>query len=191
MQSIFGEFSLGGHMRKQRYMPYFFDFKYEKRTYKHIGKDYGDRRTADRGLIRNFLRWYRKRIYNRKEVKYKFCNTYEEWKLYLFERKFCNTYDKQNMIKFLNVQKRFYEKMFESIKTVIIPIYIAFYSVGIAAMDKISAGMEVTESEAGELIFFGMIFMTLFIVIISSNWIFQHKNDIHFYQDYIDCLNNK
>lgn len=178
-------------MRKQRYMPYFFDFNYEKRTYKHIGKDYGDRRTADRGLIRNFLRWYRKRIYNRKELKYKFCNTYEEWKLYLFERKFCNTYDKQNMIKFLNVQKRFYEKMFESIKTVIIPIYIALYSVGIAAMDKISAGMEVTESEAGELMFFSMIFMTLFIVIISSNWIFQHKGDIHFYQDYIDCLNNK
>lgn len=139
---------LGGHMRKQRYTPYFFDIKYEKRTYKHIGKDYGDRKTADRGLIKNFLRWYRKRIYNRKELKYKFCNTYEEWKHYLLERKFCNISDKQNMIKFLNKQKMFCEKLFESIKTVIIPIYIALYSVGIAAMDKISEEMETTESEA-------------------------------------------
>lgn len=174
---------LGGHMRKQRYTPYFFDIQYEKRTYKHIGKDYGDCRTANRGLIRNFLRWYRKRIYNRKELKYKFCNTYEEWKLYLFEKKFCNTYDKQNMIKFLNVQKRFYEKIFEAVKTVIIPIYIALYSVGIAAMDKFSAEIEATESEVREINLFCMIFMTVFIVIISSNWIFQHKSDIYFYQD--------
>ncbi len=95
------------------------------------------------------------------------------------------------MIKFLNKQKMFCEKMFDSIKTVIIPIYIALYSVGIAAMDKISVEMETTESEARESIFFCMIFMTLFIAIISSYWIFQHKSDIHFYEDYIDCLNNK
>lgn len=174
-------------MRKQRYTPYFFDIKYEKRTYKHIGKDYGDRRTADRGLIRNFLRWYRKRIYNRKELKYRFCNTYEEWRLYLFERKFCNVCDKQNMIKFLNKQKRVYEKMFDSIKTVIIPIYIVLYSIGIAAMDKISAEMEATE----EAKIFCMIFMTLFIVSISSYCIFLFKSDIYFYEDYIDCLDNE
>lgn len=174
-------------MRKQRYTPYFFDIKYEKRKYKHIGKDYGDRRTADRGLIRNFLRWYRKRIYNRKELKYRFCNTYEEWRLYLFERKFCNVCDKQNMIKFLNKQKRVYEKMFDSIKTVIIPIYIALYSIGIAAMDKISAEMEATE----EAKIFCMIFMTLFIVSISSYCIFLFKSDIYFYEDYIDCLDNE
>lgn len=33
----------------------------------------------------------------------------------MFERKFCNVCDKQNMIKFLNKQKRVYEKMFDSI----------------------------------------------------------------------------
>lgn len=182
---------LGGHMRKQQYMPYFFDIKYEKRTYKHIGKDYGDRRTADRGLIRNFLRWHRKRIYNRKELKYKFCNTYVEWKHYLLERKFCNTYDKQNMVKFLNDRKRSYEKMFESIKTIIIPIYIALYSGMIAIMNKFSTEMEVTESESRELMFICVIFMTLFILTISFYWIFQHKSNIYFYEDCIDCLNNE
>ena len=95
------------------------------------------------------------------------------------------------MIKFLNKQKRVYEEVFDSIKTVIIPIYIALYSVGIAAMDKISEEMEAAESEAREAIVFCMIFMTLFIVSISSYWIFQHKSDIHFYEDYIDCLDNE
>lgn len=175
-------------MRKQRYTPYFFDIKYEKRTYKHIGQDYGDRRTADKGWIRNFLRWYRKRLYNTKESKYKFCNTYEEWRLYLFERRFCNTYDKQNIIKFLNKQKRTNEKIFESIKTIIIPIYIALYSGTITIMDKFSVEMEVAESGSKELISLCMIIMTLFIISVSFYWIFQHKNDIYFYEDYIDCL---
>lgn len=178
-------------MRKQRYTPYFIDIKYEKRTYKHIGLDYGDHRTADKGWIRNFLRWYRKKLYNRKELKYKFCNTYEEWKLYLLEKKFCNTYDKQNIIKFLNDRKRSYEKMFDSIKTVIIPIYIALYSGMIAIMDKFSTEMEATESESRELMFICVISMTLFILTISFYWIFQHKSDIYFYEDYIDCLNNE
>lgn len=105
----------------------------------------------------------------------------------MFERKFCNVCDKQNMIKFLNKQKRVYEKMFDSIKTVIIPIYIVLYSIGIAAMDKISAEMEATE----EAKIFCMIFMTLFIVSISSYCIFLFKSDIYFYEDYIDCLDNE
>ena len=29
-------------MRRQQYIPYFFDYKYERRTYKYIGRDYGD-----------------------------------------------------------------------------------------------------------------------------------------------------
>ena len=58
-------------------------------------------------------------------------------------------------------------------------------------MDKISEEMEAAESEAREAIVFCMIFMTLFIVSISSYWIFQHKSDIHFYEDYIDCLDNE
>ncbi len=58
-------------------------------------------------------------------------------------------------------------------------------------MDKISEEMGTAESEAREAITFYMIFMTLFIAGISSYWIFQHKSDIHFYEDYIDCLDNE
>ena len=167
-------------MRKQRYTPYFFDFKYEKRTYEHIGKDYGNRRTADRGWICNFLRWYRKRIYNRKESKYKFCNTYEEWRSYLLEREFGNAYDKQNMIRFLCKRKKNSEKLFEAIKTIIIPIYIS-----------LNSGMiEATEAESIKSMFLCMIFILL-IIIVSFYFIFTLKNRIYFYTDYIDCLNNE
>lgn len=175
-------------MRKYRYMPYFFDIKYEIRTYKHIGKDYGDRRIADRGLIRNFLRWYRKRIYNRKELKYKFCNTYEEWKLYLFERKFCTTYDKQNMIKYLNDRKRTCEKIFESIKTIIIPLYITIYSGAIALMDKFWSEAEVSESMSRKSMSVYLVLLLLFIIGVSFYWIVKNKDDISFYKDYMDCM---
>lgn len=179
---------LGGHMRKQRYTPYFFDIKYEKRTYKHIGKDYGDRKTADKGLIRNFLRWNRKHIYNRKELKYKFCDTYEDWKLYLLDRKFCNNYDKQNMIKFLNKQKRSCGKIFESVKTIIIPLYITIYSGAIALMDKFWSETEALESMPRKSMSVYLILLLLFIIGVSFYWIVKNKDDISFYKDYMDCM---
>lgn len=178
-------------MRKQRYTPYFLDFNYERRTYNHIGQDYGNRRSANKGWLGNFFRWYRKRIYNRKESKYKFCDTYEEWRSYLLEREFGNAYDKQNMIRFLCQHKRTCEKLFESIKTIMIPIYIALYSGVITIMNKFSTEMEAAEAGFGNLMLLCAIFMTLFIIILSTGWIFHYKNNIYFYTDYIDCLNNE
>ena len=179
-------------MRKQRYTPYFFDSKYEKRTYTHIGQDYGDRRTADRGCIRNFLRWYRKRIYNRKESKYKFCNTYEEWKLYLFEKKFCTTYDKQNMIKFLNEQKQINEIVYDSVKAVIIPLYIALYSLVLTLISNTIVEENKTLSFAnkqnGSI---SIIIITLIVVPISIRLMYKYKKNIYFYQDYMDGLSDK
>lgn len=178
-------------MRKQRYTPYFLDFNYERRTYNHIGKDYGNRRSANKGWLGNFFRWYRKRIYNRKESKYKFCDTYEEWKLYLAEREFGNVYNKKNVIRLLCKRKRNFEKLYEAIKTIIIPIYIALYSALIAIMNKFSTEKEAAEARSGDLMLLYTIFLTLFIIIISTGWIFHYKNNIYFYTDYIDCLNNE
>ena len=40
----------------RKYMPYGFDENYEYKTYRNIGKDYGDSRTADAGHIENIKR---------------------------------------------------------------------------------------------------------------------------------------
>lgn len=54
---------------KTKYKPYGFDEKYEFRTYKNIGRDYGDRKIADMGLVGNIKRFFRKKM-NRKQKKY-------------------------------------------------------------------------------------------------------------------------
>ncbi len=46
---------------KTKYKPYGFDEKYEFRTYKNIGRDYGDRKIADMGLVGNIKRFFRKK----------------------------------------------------------------------------------------------------------------------------------
>lgn len=178
-------------MRKQQYIPYFFNYKYERRTYKYIGRDYGDHIIVDKGWIRNLSRWYRKRIYNRKESKYKFCNTYEEWRRYLLEKQFYNACVKQNMIKYLNRQKRVLEIIFESIKTIIIPIYIAIYSGAIALMDNVFQEKESSASEHMMFMAVCMMMLTLLIICVSSYWIHKNRDDFCFYEDYIDYQKNE
>lgn len=121
-------------------------------------------------------------------MKYKFCNIYEEWRLHLLERQFHNAYDNQNVIKYLNRQKRILEIVFESIKTVIIPIYIAIYSGAIALMDKVLPEAEISASEHRILIAVSRIVLTLFIIFVSGYWIYKNRTDIHFYEDFIECL---
>lgn len=163
-------------MQKQKYMPYFFDYKYEKRTYKYIGKDYGDRITYNKSWNRNFTRWYRKCIYNRKESKYKRCNTYNEWKLYILKRQFNSECEKENMKRYLIRKKQDAETIFEISKTLFVPFYISMFSI-------------VVGSEAEEPIFW-IIISTFFIIFFCTYLIFSSKKNVDFYKDYVECLEN-
>ena len=94
-------------MKRIKYKPYNFDSDYEHRTYKYIGHDYGDAKTANKGLIKNVLRWLRRNFLNKGEGCYKFCNTYGEWRQYVKKKFFCNHSENGiNMFKFLNIKKR-------------------------------------------------------------------------------------
>lgn len=53
----------------RKYMPYGFDENYEYKTYRNIGKDYGDSRTANAGHIENIKRYFRKKV-NKKQKYY-------------------------------------------------------------------------------------------------------------------------
>lgn len=44
----------------RKYMPYGFDENYEYKTYRNIGKDYGDSRTANAGHIENIKKVFSK-----------------------------------------------------------------------------------------------------------------------------------
>lgn len=164
-------------MKKQKYKPYFFDYKYEWRTYKYIGRDYGDSVTANKGLSGNFMRWFRKRIYNRRESKYKICNTYEEWECYV-KSKLPMKIDYKNYMHWLIEQKQSADIELETVKAILIPIYIALLSMK-------------------EVFFFnrtpdlGAILIFIIVVIIFSVYIlWKEKEILDFWNDLIKIVNS-
>lgn len=122
-----GYIDVGNDMKKQKYKLYSFDFEYEIKTYKHVGVDYGDSVIANKGWIRNFARWFRKHIYNRKDSKYKICNKYEDWEVYVKSKLPMET-DHKNYLHWLIEQRRYAEIKIETAKAVLIPFYIVFLS---------------------------------------------------------------
>lgn len=163
-------------MQKQKYMPYFFNYKYERRTYKYIGKDYGNHIIANKGYVRNITRWFRKQLYNKNESKYKFCNTYEDWKRYLLEMPIYSGTDRENAIRYLNNHKRLCEMGLDLIKILLIPIYIAIFSVFMSLAD-------------GQSVILIML-LPLVIILASAYLIYKETSDACFYSDYIKCLEN-
>ena len=76
-------------MTKNRYYPYNIDLEKELRTYKNIGNDYGNYKTADKGWILNVYRYLRKKR-NKNNKNYFSCNTYSEWKDYILDKVKCS-----------------------------------------------------------------------------------------------------
>lgn len=163
--------------KREKYKPYGLDLVYEWKTYKHIGLDYGNRKTANKGMIRNISRFLR-RITNKNEKKYAFCNTYSEWKTHvkniLPQKKYCN-YD--DMLKWLEDVRNSAESYLDAIKSVLIPFYVAFFS-----MYEIF----ITDKETNKT---GAMIIILVIVVFASTVIlYGAMNKAQFYKDFFDVV---
>lgn len=112
-------------MKSKYFNAYGLDFEYEFETYKHVGKDYGNCKNANKGLILNITRFFRKHVTNKKEHKYKFCNTYSEWEEQVQKVLLHNVCNNEDMLHFLYQKKRDAKVFLEGIKVILIPIYIA------------------------------------------------------------------
>lgn len=110
---------------KNKYKPYMIDIKYEFKTYQHVGKEYGNSKSADLGCVFNFRRFIRK-TWNRKQNKYKFCNTFSDWKEHITSVLNKNILNYDDMIHWLIYERNFAKQYLESIKAILIPIYISF-----------------------------------------------------------------
>lgn len=164
-------------MKKQKYQPYFLNYKYERRTYRHIGRDYGDSITADKGWIRNFTRWFRKHIYNKSEKKYKFCNTYEEWECYV-KNKLPMKIDYKNYMHWLIDQNRLADIELETVKAILIPVYIALLSM------KDFLAIE-GSSSLGTMIIFIIVIVGISVYILCIE-----KENLDFWKDWIVIVNS-
>ncbi len=178
-------------MKKTNYMPYNINLKYEWETYKHIGKDYGNSRIANIGMRANFLRYVR-RITNRDEKNYKFCNKYSEWEehvRYILNRKINNYND---MIHWIVKKQRISQYILTILKAIVIPIYIAIFSLS----DTLGAN-EIYEEF---LIYYGMqaahmartmtyLLIVVLISIIAITLLDNELLKVDFYKDLIDIAN--
>ena len=162
-------------MKKQKYKPYFFDYKYELKTYKYIGIDYGNSVIANKGWIRNFTRWFRKQIYNKADSKYKICNTYEDWEIYVKSKLPIKT-DYKNFLHWLIMQKRLAESDLETVKAILIPIYIALLS------------MKEVFLKEKTLDLVTVLILIIVIAIISVCILYKEKENLDFWNDWIEIV---
>lgn len=159
-------------MKNNYFKPYGMNIEYELKTYKYVGRDYGELKTANRGWFSNFTRFLRKKV-NKKQNRYCACNTYSEWKLHvkgILKKEILNYND---FLHWLYQQKRNAEIFLDSVKTILIPLYVAM----------ISVSNLFPEGEAGET----SILIAIFIVaLFSAIYLSKAEEKVQFYNDFIE-----
>lgn len=161
---------------KNKYKPYMIDIKYEFKTYQHVGKDYGNSKSADLGCLFNFRRFVRK-TWNRKQNKYKFCNTFSDWKEHITSVLNKNIVNYDDMIHWLIYERNFAKQYLESIKAILIPIYIAFIGVFSLFLNEEDNPLCV------------LISIMLLIIAISVHVLHDATEKVDFFEDCIQIAN--
>ncbi len=165
-----------GLKKKEHFKPYGLDLKYEFNTYRQVGRNYGDRKTAHMGLFLNFMRWRRKRK-NRREGKYKFCNTYSDWERHVQEILPMHIQNYEDMLHYLLERKSGAEEYLEIVKILLIPIYLS-----LVAFYQIFLGDEIL---ASKYVVFHIVLFLLIILLSSMVALCGAKMKVNFYHDFL------
>lgn len=153
------------------YVPYNFDGRYEIKTYSNVGKDYGDSKTANKGFLFNFFRFYRK-VKNNDELQYKRCDTYSDWKSYI-EGKYEDVKN-VDFHKYLYMRRRQAKQSAELIKAIVVPVEVAILSL----VFKENTNIDIWVVSAA----------ALFLCIFLSYEISNYNEEENFYEDCINVL---
>ncbi|MCH5250681.1 MAG: hypothetical protein J1E98_12140 [Lachnospiraceae bacterium] len=160
-----------------RFKPYDIDIKYEQRTYKYVGKDYGSSRNAYLGLINQVMRFYRK-MRNRKQNKYAICHTYTEWENHVKMVVKKDIINGKDLIHWLYRKRNVEKQILEAVKMIVIPLYLAvlttshFYNIE-------SRPIDISSSVGGLFIVIVMVFGICF------DFLHDACEKVNFYNDFI------
>lgn len=152
------------------------DLEYEFRTYMYIGKDYDNWKELDKRFIFNMMRCFRKCISNRKQQRYKYCDTYSEWKEHVKEILPTEINNDNDLLHWLIAKKRGEEIYFEAVKSISIPI-----SVAIVAMPTFFGIDKVI----------GIAILIIVAIILLWHEMYKVAQKIYFYNEIIEILKNK
>lgn len=161
-------------MKNKFFKPYDIDIEYELRTYKNVGKDYGNRKVANLGCILNIKRFLRKKG-NKQQTKYKFCNTHSEWEEHvqsIFVKDIINYSD---LLYWLHGECNNAKNYLEAFKTILIPIYVTIISISDIFWGDVGGWLSVLLS-------------MIVIVYKSTKELIKASTKVHFYEDLILLL---
>lgn len=164
-------------MRKKRFNPYGIDIEYEQKTYKYVGKDYGNSKNTNLGFLGNVLRFSRK-MRNRKQEKYAICNTYTEWESHVRNVIKKDILNSNDLVHWLYHKRNIEKQIFEAVKTIVIPIYLTilttshFYNIE-------SKSYGISGSVGGFIIVIIMVFSVCF------EFLYHAYGRVNFYNDFI------
>lgn len=180
----------------KKYAPYGFDFKFQYRTYKNIGKTYWINFKAKKNFLYKIRRMTRE-IINKNEKKYKNFDTFSQWEDYIHEefgaKKFSNQKD---CICYLKRSKRTAEIFCDMIGAVITPMYVVLLSIGATLIFN----TDIVKIDTYDLsmikayIINGYIYMSIMLTIVFCFLMlhfFKYRRKIYFYKDLINVLLNE
>lgn len=164
-------------MKKKRFNPYEIDIEYEQKTYKYVGRDYGDFKSANFGSLFNLIRFFRKRR-NQKKEKYKFCNTYTEWENHVKKVVKKDIINSNDLIHWLYSKRNIEKQMLESVKTIFIPAYLAIFTTPYFYNTK-------SESYDTSNMVGGIIIVLSLIILVCFKLLYDAYERVNFYNDFI------
>lgn len=163
-------------MEKNYFKAYGIDTEYEFNTYRYVGKDYGTRKSANLGMLLNCKRFFRKNR-NKDEKQYKFCDTYSDWEKHIQDVIPKDILNYRDMFHWLHMKKEENKANLESVKCILIPIYVALFSV-CATVDF--------PDEISRNIF--LIIISFFIIWVSAAALLEAMQKVRFYDDFIKVI---
>ena len=164
-------------MKKKCFKPYEIDIEYEQRTYKYVGRDYGNSKNVSLGFLKNFLRFFRK-MRNRKQEKYAICNTYTEWESHVRNVVNKDILNSNDLIHWLYHKRNLEKQILEAVKTIVIPLYLAMLTTS-HFFNIESKSYGISDSVGGFIIVIIMVFSVCF------SFLYNAYGRVYFYNDFI------
>lgn len=177
----------------RKYIPYGFDFKFQYKTYKNVGKTHWIDYKAKKNFLYKILRIVRN-IINKNENKYKNFDTFSQWEHYIHEEFKTKKFDnKKDCIRYLERSKRNTEIFCDMIGAVVTPIYVVMITIGATlTMNTNIVNIDTNEPNMiKESLVYGYICMSIvlfFVLIFLMLQFFRHRRKIYFFKDLIIVL---
>lgn len=172
-------------MKNNVYMPFNFDFKYEYKTYKNIGKEYKIKYKAEKNVLYR-LYWFIRKIFNWNEKKYKDLNNFSEWEEYVNQTRSGDTSNKKDFIHFLEGKARGCDVNRNTIGSIVTPIYVILISGGLSILLLLVPKSDIYESVSYAWCTFSVILFLILVFLLSYNH--SKSNQYFFCKDYIEII---